>query len=134
MPNKTIWLQIYALNKNATILSDVMYIIAWITKAETSELISKKPDDNNLAYWVIKAGVEVYIDTSNALDVDKEIEKIKEQIIDTKEYIAILDKKLLNESFVRNAPEHLVRTEMEKKAPAQDKLSKLEDKLIKVTK
>jgi valyl-tRNA synthetase len=134
MPNKTIWLQIYALNKNATILSDVMYIIAWITKAETSELISKKPDDNNLAYWVIKAGVEVYIDTSNALDLDKESEKLKEKITDTKEYIAILDKKLLNESFVRNAPEHLVRTEMEKKASAQDKLSKLEDKLIKVTK
>jgi len=28
MPNKTIGLQIYALNKNADILSDVMYIIA----------------------------------------------------------------------------------------------------------
>lgn len=132
MPNKTIGLQIYALNKNADILSNVMYIISWITKAETSELINKKPDDDNLAYWVIKAWVEVYIDTANALDIEKEIERIKEQILDSKEYIAILDKKLLNESFVRNAPENLVRAEMEKKASAQDKLGKLEDKLEKL--
>jgi len=57
---------------------------------------------------------------------------LKEQILDTKEYIAILDKKLLNESFVRNAPEALVRKEMDKKTEAFDKLSKLEDKLEKL--
>lgn len=132
LPSKTIWLQIYALNKNADILKDVMYIISWITKAETAELVSEKPTDTNLAYWVIKAWVEVYVDTSNAIDVEKETDRIKEQIIDTKEYIAILDKKLLNESFIRNAPESLVRWEMWKKADAQDKLEKLEEKLWKL--
>lgn len=131
-PNKTIWLKIYALNRNATILSDAISLIAWIVKAEDFELVSKKPDNINLAYGVIKAWVEVYIDTSNALDLWKEIEKLREAILDTKEYIAILDKKLLNESFVRNAPDHLVRAEMDKKASAEDKLKKLEEKLIKI--
>jgi len=50
--------------------------------------------------------------------------------LDTKEYIAILDKKLLNESFVRNAPADLVRSEMEKKEMAKQKLEKLEDKFF----
>ena len=131
MPSKTIWLQIYALNKNATIISEVIDLIWEIVKADSYELIDKKPKDDNLAYWVIKAWVEVYVDTANALDLEKEKERLKAQILDTKEYIAILDKKLLNESFVRNAPEHLVRTEMQKKTDAFNKLSKLEEKLEK---
>ncbi len=132
MPNKTIWLQIYAKNKNAEIIAEVLELIWAITKSETFELVDKKPIDDNLAYWIIKAWVEVYVDTANALDLDKEIEKVQEQILDTKEYISILDKKLLNESFIRNAPEVLVRKEMEKKTQAFDKLSKLEEKLEKL--
>lgn len=132
MPNKTIWLFIYAKNKNAEVLSEVLDLIAWIVKAESFELVDKKPSSNELAYWVIKAWVEVYVDTSNALDVEKETERLKEQIKDTKEYISILDKKLLNEAFVSKAPEKLVRAEMEKKTWAMDKLKKLEEKLSKL--
>ncbi len=131
-PNKTIWLKIYALNKNANILWEVINLVSWIVKADNFEIISKKPNNNNLAYGIIKAWVEVYIDTSNALDLDKEKQKLKDQIIDTKKYIAILDKKLLNESFIRNAPDKLVRAEMDKKANWEDKLKKLEEKLIKI--
>jgi valyl-tRNA synthetase len=65
------------------------------------------------------------------MDIEKEIERLKSQINDTKEYIAILDRKLLNDSFVRNAPANLVRAEMEKKEQAKDKLKKLEEKLEK---
>jgi len=129
MPNKTIWVKIYAKNKNAEFLSSVIDLIWWIVKAETIEIVNKKETDINLAYWVIKQWVEVYVDTSNALDIEKEISRIKEQIDDTKEYIAILDKKLLNPNFVEKAPSHLVRVEMEKKTGAEDKLKKLEEKL-----
>ncbi|MDR2640320.1 MAG: hypothetical protein LBC61_03150 [Candidatus Peribacteria bacterium] len=73
--------------------------------------------------------LEVYVDTSNALDLEKEEERLKAQILDVKEYIAILDIKLLNDSFVLKAPEKLVRAEMEKKEQAIEKLKKLEDKL-----
>jgi hypothetical protein len=38
------------------------------------------------------------------MDVEKEVDRLKAQITDTKEYIALLDRKLLNDSFVRNAP------------------------------
>ncbi len=133
MPNKTIGLQIYAKNKNADIISEVLELIWWIVKAEDISLVSVKPTDDNLVYWVIKAWVEVFIDTANALDIGKETERLKEQITDTKEYIAILDKKLLNEAFVNKAPEKLVRAEMEKKEQAKDKLSKLIDKLGKLS-
>jgi valyl-tRNA synthetase len=132
MPNKTIKLQIYARNKNAEFLAEVIELIGWIVKSDETELVERKVTSANLAYDVIKSWVEVYVDTSNALDVGKESARLKDQITDTKEYISILDKKLLNESFVRNAPEKLVRSEMEKKAEAQEKLKKLEEKLWKI--
>lgn len=132
MPNKTIWLKIYAKNNNAEVLKEVLPLIAWIVKADSFELIEKKPENDDYAFWVIKAWVEVFVDTSNALDLDKEIERLNLQISDTKEYIAILDKKLLNETFVSKAPEKLVRAEMEKKNQAIEKLHKLEDKLSKL--
>ena len=59
--------------------------------------------------------------------------RLKEQILDTKEYISILDKKLLNESFVRNAPKNLVHEEMKKKEQAKQKLEKLKDKLKNIS-
>ncbi len=134
MPNKTIGLQVYAKNKNAEVIDEVLELIAGIVKAEKFELVDKKPKDDNLAYGIIKAGVEVFIDTENALDIGKEIERLNEQISDTKQYIAILDKKLLNEAFVSKAPEKLVRAEMEKKEQAKQKLQKLEEKISKFQK
>ena len=129
MPDKTIKLKIYAKNSNAETISEFLPLISGIVKSEESEIIDKKLQDAQLVYSVIKSGVEVYIDTSNALDVEKESERLKDQIQDTKDYIAILDKKLLNESFVRNAPKELVRAEMEKKEQAKQKLAKLEEKI-----
>ncbi|MGB2111014.1 MAG: hypothetical protein ACPHY8_03945 [Patescibacteria group bacterium] len=134
MPNKTIGLQVYAKNKNAEVIDEVLELIAGIVKADSFELVEKKPKDDNLAYGIIKAGVEVFIDTANALDLEKEIERLNEQISDTKQYIAILDKKLLNEAFVSKAPEKLVRAEMEKKEQAKQKLQKLEEKISKFQK
>jgi valyl-tRNA synthetase len=132
LPSKTIWVKIYAKNKNAEFLGWVLDLIGWIVKADSIELVDKKENDLNLAYAIIKQWVEVYVDTSNAIDIEKESAKFKEQIQDTREYIAILDKKLLNSSFVDRAPEHLVRAEMEKKTQAEDKLHKLEEKLEKL--
>ena len=134
MPNKSIGLKIYAKNKNAEIVKEVLSLIWWIVKADEFELIDKKPTNDDYAFWIIKAWVEVFVDTSNALDVWKETDRIKDQISDTKEYIAILDKKLLNEAFVSKAPESLVRSEMGKKQQAIEKLEKLEEKLSKLLK
>lgn len=132
MPNKSIKLLLKPKKAKAELFNDdILFLISWIVKSEETKVISSKPNDEHLVYAVTKAWVEIYVDNSNALDVDKEVSRLKEQITDTKEYIAILDKKLLNESFVRNAPASLVRAETEKKSQALDKLKKLEEKLEK---
>ena len=128
-PAKTIWVQIYSKNKDSEIIKDSINLIWNIVKAENITFVTKKTNNSNFAYSVLKSWVEIYVDTKNAVDMKKEIERIKEQISDTKEYIAILDKKLLNESFVRKAPAELVRSETDKKKQASIKLGKLEEKL-----
>ncbi len=129
MPNKTIKLKIYAKNKNAEILHSCIDLLSGIVKSEETEIVDKKLTDPNLVYSIVKSWVEVYVDTSNAIDVESETTRLKEQITDTKLYISILDKKLLNESFTRNAPKDLVHAEMSKKQQALKKLQKLEEKL-----
>lgn len=129
LPSNTIKVKIYVRSKNLETITESLDIISWIVKSEETEIVDKKPKDKNLAYSIIKAWIEVYVDISNAIDIDKEAERISLLIEDTKDYILKLDKKLLNENFVRNAPSQLVREEMEKKEQAKHKLEKLEEKL-----
>lgn len=111
--------------------AETLEIISGIVRSEDTQLVSKV-ENEDLVYAVTKSWVEIFLDNSNAKDMTAEVERLKASIADTKEYIALLDRKLLNESFVRNAPPALVRAEMEKKADAQDKLKKLEEKLEKI--
>lgn len=132
MPDKTIKVYIQAKAKTLDAMTQSIDIISWIVKSEHTEIITKKPKDDNLVYATIKSWVDIYVDTSNALDMESEISRLQEQIADAKEYIAILDKKLLNESFVKRAPVELVRAEMMKKEEAKERLIKLEEKLGKI--
>lgn len=133
MPNKTIKLFVKPKKSQIDIFwEDNLFILSWILNSEETTVVSKKQDDDSFVYWVTKTWVEIFVDATNAIDKEAEVERLKLQINDTKEYILILDKKLLNESFVRNAPADLVRKEMEKKSQALEKLSKLEEKLKKI--
>ena len=130
IPSEKIKLILYAKSeKNQEILNEFLTVISWIVNSEETQVVDKKPKDDDFAYGVVKAWIEVFVDTSNALDLDKERERIRFHITDAKEYIWVLDKKLLNENFVRKAPESLVRAEMEKKEQAQERLKKLKEKL-----
>ncbi|MDD5770222.1 MAG: valine--tRNA ligase [Candidatus Gracilibacteria bacterium] len=132
MPSSSIKLLLKVKKSKQELFNDeILVLISGIVKSE-STLVVSKIEDENLVYAITKSGVEIFLDNSNAKDMDKEIDRLKEQITDTKEYIGLLDRKLLNESFVRNAPASLVRAEMEKKAEAQEKLRKLEEKLEKI--
>jgi valyl-tRNA synthetase len=115
-----------------TMIEESLDLISWIVKSTKSSIVSEKPEDTeNLSYGVLKSGLEIYVDTSGSIDREGERERIKASISDTKEYITMLDQKLLNENFIRKAPPSLVKTEMEKKAQARVKLDKLEEKLKK---
>lgn len=79
--------------------------------------------------YAVCGNIEIYIDTKDNHNLEEEIERIRLDIEDKKEYIRILDQKLLNENFIKNAPVELVRKEQEKKTQALEQLAKLKEKL-----
>lgn len=129
MPNKKIYVEL----KIKPSLKDVfslenLWILWEMVNSDCVKVVSK-PSRDNLVYFITKSQVEVYVDVSNAVDKNLEIQRLKEQIADVKEYIAILDKKLLNDNFIKKAPKKLVLSEIEKKEQAKERLKRLEEKL-----
>lgn len=77
----------------------------------------------------ITDGIEVYVDA--ALDTEKleeERDRLSKEIDNKKNYIRSVQAKLKNTAFVANAPEKVVRIEMEKMHLAESELAKLEEK------
>ncbi len=57
-----------------------------------------------------------------------EKERLIREIEDKKSYLRGIESKLSNPSFLKNAPEQIVRAEMEKRSQATIQLKKLEEK------
>ncbi len=70
-----------------------------------------------------------YIPFGDTVDIEGEIEKVKEELEYTKGFMKSVQKKLGNERFVNNAPEAVVNIEKKKLADAQEKINILEEKM-----
>ena len=60
--------------------------------------------------------------------IEEEKTRLLEQIKDKKDYLRGIESKLNNGSFSKNAPEKIVRIEMEKRNQIIEQLEKLEEK------
>ena len=66
------------------------------------------------------------IDTSL---VQTELKRLETQIEEKRIYIRTLSEKLSNNTFLQNAPERIIRAEMEKRNLALDQVEKFEKKM-----
>jgi len=90
------------------------HLLTGLTKIATLTLGKKPAKQSEFAYGVI-GGIEVYVDAHiDAEKLAEELARIEEQIESKKDYIRTLKAKLSNAQFVKNAPEKVVRIEMEK--------------------
>ena len=104
------------------------HLLRGLTKIQ--ELITgKKPaKQSEFAYGVI-SGIEIYVDAHiDAEKIQEELARIEEQIENKKTYIRTLKAKLSNAQFVKNAPEKVVRIEMDKLHATEWEVEKLEEK------
>jgi len=86
----------------------------------------KKPEGH---VGFVEGGVEVYVDLTGVVDLDKEKKRLQDEINNIQKYTKGLEGKLSNKSFVGNAPEEVVVKEKEKLEEAKTKLEKLEGQL-----
>lgn len=77
--------------------------------------------------------IDIYVDASiDESKIEEERQRLSEQITTKKEYLRTLTAKLKNNAFVANAPEKIVRIELEKKHTVEAELKKLEEKYISI--
>ncbi len=69
---------------------------------------------------------EYFVPMLGAIDVEAEIQKIKEELEYTKGFLKSVQKKLSNERFVNNAPDQVVAIEKKKATDAEAKIETLE--------
>ena len=92
----------------------------------------KERDPRDYAYGIC-GSVEIYI--HNEIDhtgIEAEKTRILGLINEKKEYIRTLEVKLSNHAFTKNAPEKIIRIEIDKKNLAREQLEKLEEKFNKI--
>ncbi|PIR04287.1 MAG: valine--tRNA ligase [Candidatus Magasanikbacteria bacterium CG11_big_fil_rev_8_21_14_0_20_39_34] len=129
-PGKFVSVYVSAAEKKAFLEknSETIQKLARIEDLVIEEQLNK-PEN---AVSCVESGLEIFVDVSGALDVEKEKERIHKEIAQVEPYITGLQKKLENQDFVSNAPEAVVTQEKEKLAVAQDKLQKLHEQLAKL--
>lgn len=101
-------------------------LLKGLTKIDILTLGEAAPSHNGrYAYGVID-DMEVYLDA--AIDegaLHEEKLRLEKEIEDKKSYLRSIEKKLSNPSFSKNAPETIVRAELEKRRQVETQLEKL---------
>ncbi|MFH1946740.1 MAG: valine--tRNA ligase [Candidatus Magasanikbacteria bacterium] len=77
----------------------------------------------------VEGGVEVFVDLTGVVDLDKEKKRLKDEIDNLQKYTKSLEGKLSNKGFVGSAPEEVIVKEKEKLEEGKIKLEKLVNQL-----
>lgn len=103
-------------------------LLTGLAKISSLTLGEKPAKNKGFAYGIIH-GCDIYVDAKiDESRIEEEKGRLLEQMNTKKEYIRVLDAKLANSSFVKNAPEKIVRIEMDKRNQTIEQLEKLEEK------
>lgn len=81
------------------------------------------------AFTFVLGRAEYAVPYGEEVDVEAQIDKMREDLIYTRGFLKAVQKKLSNERFVNNAPEQVVQVEKTKEADALAKIALIEEKL-----
>ncbi len=127
-PSKKIKAVIYYTERHFSIIDNIRENEVLIKKLKTGidELeIKEKGERIKNAIYTTVDGFDIYL--IDAIDFEKEKERIKGEIDEVEKYIKQIEGKLNNQEFVNNAPDAVVSKEREKLAAQKERLGKLEE-------
>ncbi len=114
--------------KKLNLIKENSEIIKSLARLESLEILEKAQKSQTSAGFV-EGDVEIYVELSGAIDLDKEKERLQKEFESLTKFINGLENKLANEEFVKNAPPAVVEKEHQKLSEAQAKLDKIEAQL-----
>jgi len=97
-----------------------------LARVSSVEYISEKPE--GATSFVVKSN-EFYIPLDAGIDKEHEKEKLTRELKYTLGFLKVVNNKLANDNFVKNAPAQVLETEKKKKADAEAKIKILEESL-----
>ena len=77
----------------------------------------------------INQGMEIFVPIKGILDISAEISRLNKELEKVNEAITFLDRKLLNEDFISNAPSQIVEKEKKRYSESIDKRDKINDQI-----
>lgn len=113
---------------NQLVLEENEELIRWLTHAGKITIVAKKPNTRFQGYG-LSGNTEIYVDIpSYEENIREELAHLETIIEEKKLYIRTLSDKLGDNTFLQNAPDHIVRTEMQKRHIAVEQMKKFEEK------
>lgn len=111
-------------SKLAAFMNNYLRMLNTFTNAESVTIDSDGTCDVNGAFPVAGQGYETYLFVREAIDVDKEVAKLEDEIKKAKELLEQVERKLSNEKFLANAKPEVVDKEKSKKTEFEEKIEK----------
>ena len=108
--------------------------IVRMASLESCEL-TEREDLKKCAVTPIRVGeseIDVVIPLEGLVDIDKEVQRLKKAIEKQEKDIKILDGKLSNERFVKNAPEEVVEADKKLLSEIQSKMEEMREALLRL--
>ena len=111
---------------NDTFSKEYDSVISKICNISNFEYINSEP--SNSVSFRINSNF-YYIELNSEVDVNSEIQKIKDDIKYLKGFLSSVEKKLSNDSFSKNAPKSVIENEQKKQKDSINKIKVLEKRL-----
>ncbi|MFA6537467.1 MAG: class I tRNA ligase family protein [Patescibacteria group bacterium] len=110
--------------KKTKFIAEILPALQSLARISAVSFVDSKPPQSAEA---IVADLTVYLPLAQLLDLEEEKQKQQKELTALQNYISVLQKKLTNEEFVKNAPPAIVEGEKQKLREAQEKKQKLQE-------
>ncbi|MFP4362964.1 MAG: valine--tRNA ligase [Spirochaetia bacterium] len=126
-PDKKAGLDIYLEcdEKTKAFIANHTKLIAQLTSSVNITILENKLEEGGTVP-AIGNGFEAYIHLKDAIDIPKEIERLKKHIMKNEDFREKTQKKLGNPKFLENAPKEVVEKEKSKLQEANELIAKME--------
>jgi len=114
--------------KKEKLIKENVSVIVGLARLESLEY-GRKPVGS---VGFVVGEVEVFVDLSGVVDLEKEKARLKGEIENLEKYLKGLEMKFGSESFIKNAPKEVVEKEKAKMIDAKEKLEKLKTLITQI--
>jgi len=110
------------------LLGEQKEIIKALARVEKMEIgrSGRKPAQSAGA---VVAGVEIYLPLAGLVDIEKEHGRFQKELAEAEKYLAVLENKMANGSFIKSAPKEIVKAEGEKLKMQKEKVQKIKEQI-----